>query len=296
MLVRREYRWNKCRAVAIVEGVVGVVVVALFLLLLLGLILPSLGGKHANLGLKCETQLSQLFKAMTLWSQDHGGEFAVPTVLDQATAARCAQRGDSTSNVHSVLIHNLYYTPQLTVCPLEANQWVTEDTDYDYGNSPGNSATKLSPSDTWDYDFSCDITGAEKSARTGKWRSNVSYANLGLAGQRMKNQWRDVLDSHFLVMSDRGPMNGMMISKSQSAKNHSDGKWWAGNVVYGDGHADFMKQRQETGLEFVLPGMEKSVSGKPDNIFADDDPVNGSDIYLSVWGDCIDGNIEALWD
>lgn len=195
-----------------------------------------------------------------------------------------------------MLIFNNYYTPAIAICPAEQRPSVEEDTDYDYGVQSLPTPTSLLPADGWDWDFSCDITGKEASARTGKWKSNLSYASAALTPNRVLQGWGDLTDSRRVVFADRGPRDGSMANSPTGTFNHATRAGWRGVLGFADGHAEQFTQRSTLGLAFVLPGMEKSINGKPDNIFAEDDPDTGSDIYLSVWGDCIDGNLQALWD
>jgi len=216
--------------------------------------------------------------------------------VDQATALKCAQRGNSSANVLSLLISQNYITPDQTVCCAEQSQLVRPNGKYEYPTPPPSAGASVVRSTQWDWDFSCDVAGSEKSARTGQWFSNVSYASLAPTTERINRRWTDFVDPGFVVLADRGPRSGLAGIGSASELNHGSVDEWTGNLMYADGHGDRFSQRREMALAFVLPGMEKSINGKPDNIFAEDDPDTGSDIYLSVWGDCIDGNLQALWD
>lgn len=287
-------------------------VVIAIIALLISILLPALGRVRANAKtLKCSTQLNQVHKAVVLWSQDRGNVYPQPQKISDATADKAAQTRNSTANIHSLLIYNNYYTPQILICPSEANQWVEEHTEYDYGQGTD---TELDTNDQWDWDFSCDITGATKSKRTSKYYSNVSYANMAQFGSRYNKEWADSLNSSFAVFSDRGPGKGNGKSADDGKPNKADPSYlnhgsrnaWAGNVMYNDGHGGILNEllgvsQDDTGRAsaFAPQGITwrdntnaSQPKDVPDNIFWEQNPTtaNGSvttggvDIFLCVFG------------
>lgn len=293
-------------------------VVIAIIALLISILLPALGRVRANAKtLKCGTQLNQVHKAIVLWSQDRGNVYPQPHKVSLLTANKAQQQGNSTANIHSLLIYNNYYTPQILMCPSEANQWVEEHTKYDYGQG---SDTELAPDDQWDWDFACDIEGKTKGKRLNEYYSNVSYANMAQFGARYNKEWADSLNSSFAVFSDRGPGDGDNQSQGTNGKpdkadpsylNHGSRNAWAGNVMYNDGHGGVLNEllgvsNDDTGraAAFAPAGItwrdskQNPPKDLPDNIFWEQNittangsvTTGGTDIFLCVFGKPSDTN------
>jgi len=187
---------SRTRGFTLIELLVVIAIIAL----LIGILLPALGRARSNAKyMKCATQIKQIHQALVLWAEDYRGEFPLPNEFSEETADQAAETGNSTANLHSLMIFNNFYSPELAVCPSEPNGAVSVDEDYDYGQG----TTNLQDTDQWDPDFKGDI----ENARNG---SNVSYANMAPIGSRVNAEWQNSLNSSFAMLSDRGPRDGIL--------------------------------------------------------------------------------------
>ncbi|MBL1217069.1 MAG: prepilin-type N-terminal cleavage/methylation domain-containing protein [Planctomycetes bacterium] len=281
-------------------------VVIAIIALLIGILLPALGRARANAKMmKCATQVKQVHQAWILWSQDYNNLFPRPVKISKTTADQADDPGDSTANIHSMMIFNNMYSPELCIDPSEANGSVSLVEDYDYGGSD----SQLDEWDQWDWNFKCEI-GEE---------SHVSYANAGMWGSRLSKEWQDSLNSTFAVVSDRGPQDGMSDKTDPSYLTHGSRTTWQGNIGYNDGHVKSLNEtpglttgEDGAALAFAPSGVTYRSSDLdkdlPDNLFVEQDmgsgqDCGGSDIFLCVFGetnadgdeDC-DRSAPQYWD
>jgi len=299
-MMRRQY---KGRGFTLIELLVVIAIIAL----LIGILLPALGRARANAKtMKCATQVRQIHQAWVLWAQDYNNLYPNPNRVSNDTANMklgSNQAGNSSANVHSLMIYNNAYSPELTVCPSEANGNVQVMENYDYGTGQD---SLLEDWMQWDYGFSCDITGEnDEPDREGvEGTSHVSYANMPLAGVRMAKEWADSLNSNYAILSDRGPYNGEPDKTDPAYLTHGSRSIWTGNVGYNDSHVKTFNE--QTGLDFSdIDGAHLAFApnnvtyrnkdeGKdlPDNIFIEQDiceadnetMTGGSDVWLCVFG------------
>jgi len=300
-MCKAESTGPKHRAFTLLELLILIIVLAVATVILLSIRGGTQSPPHRTI--KCYTQLKSMHQAWILWSQDYQNRFPVPTQISQSTADKCTQTGNSTANLHSLMIYNNAYSPELTVCPSEGSGFIQVHDDYDWGNR----ATSLDETDQWDWDFSCDISGNTTSARTGQYYSNVSYANNPLIGSRFNTEWADTLNSKFAMLSDRGPKDGLHEKESATYLQHGARNIWVGNVVYNDSHVETVKERVKSDNPFTFnkitwspPAQSNQPKKKqkkfPDNFFAEDDPTNGSDIWLAVFGNTTETKATPIWD
>ena len=280
---------NPRRGLTLVEILLMIDVAAL----VLPLVLSELFHYHHHRDaptLRCATQLKQIHQAWVMWGEDHAGQSPLPTKLSSTTAEKSVNSGDSTANLHSIIIFNGYMDPDVVVCPGETNPNIVIDDDYDRGGPD----SVLAETDQWDWRFRCDIDGANNS-----W-SNVSYANWAPVGDRVATDWWSTLDSHFPVFGDRGPKDGIPNRESLSYQNHGSGHKWKGNVVFADGHVPQVTFDKKSENPFILDGAVwlDAITGQemPDNLFANDDKANGSDTWLGVFRRSDESGAIPIWD
>jgi prepilin-type processing-associated H-X9-DG protein len=94
-----------------------------------------------------------------------------------------------------------------------------------------------------------------------------------LYGRRLSRHWRFTAGSRTAVMGNRGPRDG--IDDPSSYTYGRDGRW-AGHVVFGDGHVEFLES-------FVPPGMLDGSGSErlQDNLFAMEEGASGGDAILT---------------
>ena len=267
-----------------------VIIIAIAVLFVIIFIAVRPKGRGHPYGLPCSTQTKVIHQSLVLWAEDYNGEFPNPLKISPETANKCAQKGNSTANIHSLMIWNNLFSPELVVCPDETSSYIEVSEDFDYGGQN----TTLSPEDMWDYNFSCDISGKIKSARTGKYYSNVSYANMAMTTDRIKNEWLQSLNSEFAILSDRGPKDGIHDPQSISYKNHGTKKVWRGNVVFNDGHVEMVTEQSKS--PYLFPVYDYYQNRIDNNIFAEDDKISRMDIWLVVFGDSDEKSVTPSWD
>ena len=292
---------NRKRGFTLIELLVVIAIIAL----LIGILLPALGRARAQAKfIKCSTQIKQINLAWILWAQDYANTYPTPEKLSEETADKCPQTGNSSANINSMMIFANFYSPGIVVDPSEANGFVGEMSDYDYGTGSG---SNLDPEDAWDFNFWCDIEKAGANNRPG---SNVSYANSGVYGARFNKEWADSLNSSFAVIGDRGPEDGDPEPKSISYLTHGSRTVWTGNIGYNDGHVANLNEQlgledgpDDFPLAFAPPGItyfnRDNDENYPDNVFVEQDEFDGTtggnDIFLAVFEEGEDED-DALWD
>lgn len=253
------------------------IMLAVTFVLSLAIAIPALHrARNGSAFLTCSTRINQTHKGWVLWSMDYQGRFPLPMEVSPETAMRGSQPGNSTANVHSLMIFNAFNTPQGVLCALEPSANVVEFRDYNYGDRRDG---VFRPGDAWDTRFSADLT-----TRRG---SNVSFANLALVGKRMETEWADSLNKDFPVVSERGHRDGRFDAKSITNRMHGARTAWNGNVGFNDGHV--------SGMSFVQ-GDPDAFLFKGDNFFRSDDAEKGADIWLGVFGPTTEKTATAYWD
>ena len=194
-----------------------------------------------------------LYQSMATGASFNDGRFLVPSEL----SGRRDPTENTTADLFSAMIAQQYTVPGQLISGNEYSPNVWPDEDYDY------TAYNPTAGTHWDRSFVADLDV----------ESNNSFAHVPLYGQRLRHTWRFTADSRQPLLGNRGPKGGVDDPNSYT---YGRDERWAGHLVFGDGHVEFIETFTPSGL-FYEAGGER----RPDNIFAMEEGPDGRDVILT---------------
>lgn len=206
--------------------------------------------------------LRRIYQGMAVFASSNDFIYPSPTQIAQSRDISL----NTSANFWSSLIAQGIVAPQQLISENERN-WnvIRECTTYNVESY--NPARGL----YWDTSFKADLTS----------ESNVSFAHLVLHGERFRQHWRMGGDASTAIFGNRGPKDGAPNPGSLAVDSGSGA--WRGNVVFGDGHIEFL----------TVP----YYSGRAnDNLFMVDDGPNGRDSILGFTARVWNGGFDLQWD
>jgi prepilin-type N-terminal cleavage/methylation domain-containing protein len=279
--------------------IIELLVVISILALLAALLLPALGkAMAAARTTKDKSQIGGIHGAMLLYASSNEGDLPLPSVVGSDHENIAHDYSDTTANLMSLMLGRNYFTTATLISPVESNTSILDinanTLAYDYDSIDGNTVL-------WDELFEGDISTSTVSSP-----ANNSYAHQALWGERVRLKWNSGSSSSDIILSNRGPENGVQDSpaytNSNTLKFHGSESVWIGVVVSGDGSVRTVNSVFPEGIAYQpLNGLPLG----PDNLFNPDwgdvDPTDGTksgDNWLII---CIEADEETdtitpAWD
>lgn len=293
--------------------------------LLIGILLPALNqAKKAAAQVKDGAQLREIQRGFITFSQSNRDRYPIPSQLDKlnytetggGTAGTATPQNaltakqkqyDRTGAIMSILLTSGYVTPEMFVCPAEAEGGIRADKDYQYQTVTQAPDPQKA---LWDPGFVGAFSSRDKfippqiqGQQTGPNTpdnptigspsvGNNSYALQPLWGARSGSRfWSNTSDANTPLMANRGPKYTQPTSAlgnsnavyplatspvgsgigSPTLLIHGGKKTWEGNVVWNDNHVSFESTPQPQTLRIDYASSATSpVYQIPDNLFLDE--------------------------
>jgi len=203
--------------------------------------------------------LDSIYKGMAYANMSIGGRLPTPSVASETRDKSL----DTTANFYSLLIARNMVRPEQLISENEQSDFVWADEDYNYNASyqPVNGVF-------WDRNFKADLTSD----------SNVSFAHLVMLGERHRQHWAPGGSSLMPILGNRGPEGGVPAPESWHYPS------WAGNMVFADGH-----------IEFLSTPAVQGMSGS-DNVFGLEAGYTGGDAIITFTKEIWESGFEMQFD
>lgn len=252
-------------------------VVMAIIALLVGLLLPALNSARRQARLiKDGTQIQQIHKAWVSYSVEAKGLLPTPGLINRldVNGVQIPGRGaedieqNNTAFLHSVMVMQNYYSPQLLVGPTEISGAVAQFEDYDF------TVYSIADDIYWDDRMRADMRDL----------CHTSYMSMPIAGQRKAQNWRDGLSSSFPLVSNRGlPDEDYSVEDSTVYALHGGRKQWVGNVCFSDNHISVEQNYTPASVNY----QDEAGQTRPDHIFINETGEDltdggGYDAYLAI--------------
>jgi hypothetical protein len=280
--------------------------------LLLGILLPALARARKNAQqVKCATQVKELHRSWIAESNNDSQQQRYPTpgeinrlpVAGQNIPGRGDFNESKNSHQHmwSACIAKQMFSPALLISPAETSSRVGQCTNYRFN------AYQPATDCYWDGDTpdggGGGAVGNFRITGTGLLltASATSYATMPLPNnERRRREWRASGSSKFVVLGNRGVVNGSLnqsdYKASETLKIHGDKDQWEGNMCHNDNHVSFERTFSPEGLDRIGTGTTAVL----DNIFLGETSGNNRDsliqIVTSVTGTGNNTTHIASWD
>ena len=283
--------------------VVEVIAIVVVVVILVGILLPAMGRPNHHGGsrqLKDQTQVRGIVQAMSLWAQNNGDRYPLPSLVDKdnATVADIGATKNTTANIFSLLVFNGSIPTEICVSPAESNGKIEVFTKYALEKPP----TAVNPEKAlWDPSFNADFTGDKQ--------SHLSYANLQPFGPRAK-RWMYTFAATDAQVGNRGPEIKEIqrrrssftpipvLNDSNTFLIHGGRKAWEGNIAYADSHVNF--ETSMIGEDAAnWPNYQGKAGSTPDCLFFDEpDDVKGDNVFMSIFtkAGAEAKDWKAIWD
>jgi len=269
------------------------------LFLLAGIMIPALNKARSSAQqAKDATQIRAIHQSMIAWGHDNRDWYPLPSSHDRAALTipgiDPANRDqmlsmDTTRNIFSILIWNMYVGPEIFVSPVELGP-IEVFADYQYEEPTG---ARIPERALWDPAFrgtpGDDVVGDRGEMGFG----HLSYAHAMPFGKRKNNYWTNNFNSLAPALSNRGPsyapdgdgpgFTWKLLDASQvpagplyfrpvgASSNtlgmHGDKSSWSGHLGFNDNHVRYESSPAPESVRFTFRDLPAAFRDQPDNIF-----------------------------